>query len=449
MEDVFPKFYISDITRKCLKNKPKFIVDYYADETNHPVKPTLTLKRLPIKTSPLAYLILPSIAFFIMWFGVHLIVGVISLLVALWFSFIDWKKYPIELQRVMDENTELESQHKNRIEIYESEKQFFWDAGKISLATLENKKEIRTRLGYIALKQLQVNYCNDLHPTDNLRGKSEDAFYVLLNQYFGENIKRDLEFLPIALEDSDLQFSNSKLNERMSFGYTPDFIYFDNRTNTYIDIEIDEPYIANGDPIHQIGNNKDYARNTLFVRKGWNVIRFSEFQILFFPKECCLEIAVFIFRLLEDASYLNIILRDNCQTRLPNQLAWTKKTSFKMFTNGYRALKTPNDRYRSIEESLALFPGNFSSLEGDYVFTAERTVKTKYDLDNSNVFNYYHSGVKEIDGLKMGIILVDFFARSPQFFTRYRIQRSPVDMVILRDVEDLSNVLVLRPIKAP
>lgn len=58
-----------------------------------------------------------------------------------------------------------------------------------------------------------------------------------------------------------------------------------------IDIEIDEPYAAlTRKPIHYIGCGDDF-RDALLNNIGWIVIRFTEYQIFFNPKECATLIA--------------------------------------------------------------------------------------------------------------------------------------------------------------
>ena len=58
-----------------------------------------------------------------------------------------------------------------------------------------------------------------------------------------------------------------------------------------IDIEIDEPYAAfTRKPIHYIGCGDDF-RDALLNNIGWIVIRFTEYQVFTYPKECVALIA--------------------------------------------------------------------------------------------------------------------------------------------------------------
>ena len=56
--------------------------------------------------------------------------------------------------------------------------------------------------------------------------------------------------------------------------------------HVHIDIEIDEPYSVNNEPIHYIECDNDQKRNKYFIDHGWIVIRFSERQITLYPKGC-------------------------------------------------------------------------------------------------------------------------------------------------------------------
>lgn len=69
--------------------------------------------------------------------------------------------------------------------------------------------------------------------------------------------------------------------------YEPDIaIVCHNKPYVHIDIEIDEPYSVNNEPIHYIECDNDQKRNKYFVDNGWIVIRFSERQITLYPKGC-------------------------------------------------------------------------------------------------------------------------------------------------------------------
>lgn len=76
------------------------------------------------------------------------------------------------------------------------------------------------------------------------------------------------------------------VNENDSF-YEPDIVIVSKKkSHIHIDIEIDEPYSVNNEPIHYLECENDQKRNKYFVDNGWVVIRFSEKQITLYPKGC-------------------------------------------------------------------------------------------------------------------------------------------------------------------
>ena len=69
--------------------------------------------------------------------------------------------------------------------------------------------------------------------------------------------------------------------------YEPDIVLKD-RSNKHIliDIEIDEPYdLSSRVPTHCLG--RDNKRDDFFSRRGWVVVRFTEYQIVTQINECC------------------------------------------------------------------------------------------------------------------------------------------------------------------
>lgn len=73
--------------------------------------------------------------------------------------------------------------------------------------------------------------------------------------------------------------------------YYPDIVFVYN--NLYFDIEIDEPYVGDdGSPIHYLEecngllSSVDKERNEKMNEMGWEVIRFSEEQVLWAMEEC-------------------------------------------------------------------------------------------------------------------------------------------------------------------
>jgi hypothetical protein len=105
--------------------------------------------------------------------------------------------------------------------------------------------------------------------------------------------------------------------------YSPDIVYFDRKTNIFIDIEIDEPYSRSGSPTHFIDSPRDNVRNSEFVNNGWNVLRFSERQIIEYLPECIQIVDKIIYSCINKTpSELDSILRIVSDDR------WTENESY-------------------------------------------------------------------------------------------------------------------------
>lgn len=88
-----------------------------------------------------------------------------------------------------------------------------------------------------------------------------------------------------------------------------------------IDIEIDEPYAAvTREPIHYVGGGDDF-RDAILNNIGWIVVRFTEYQVFFYPKECAAVIAQ-LLRCIQPAMALPLELL-SCST-LEEVCRWTK-----------------------------------------------------------------------------------------------------------------------------
>ena len=148
-----------------------------------------------------------------------------------------------------------------------------------------------------------------------ITGKSEYDFFILLKEAFNENIDNNLYF----------QFRDSE--------YKPDYVYYDD--SIIIDIEVDEPYeLGNGIPIHFIGSD-DY-RNECFLKSGWNIIRFSEEQIVKEPTKCIEFLKLFI-RIIKDRKIdIASELLDNFSINRVEQ--WTKDEAHQMAYRKYRSI---------------------------------------------------------------------------------------------------------------
>lgn len=203
----------------------------------------------------------------------------------------------------------------NKIEEKENKRlqKIFWD--KIS-----EKDEKRKQLGVVRpttspnnfpiLKLTQAMNVRAARPTLSSGvkiGYSEKLFYSFLIKYF----------------DSHKIFWNNKEIDKKR----PDFIYQDSNNDVNIVIEIDEPYIyESGESIHYIGHEGDEDKNELYLHAGWTLIRFSEFQIIKYPNECCKFLGEVIDYFNLNYSYKNSVHFKGIQS-LPNDKCWTELES--------------------------------------------------------------------------------------------------------------------------
>lgn len=125
-------------------------------------------------------------------------------------------------------------------------------------------------------------------------------------------------------------------------GYTPtaDFILINDDLKLAVDLEIDEPYsFKESLPIHLVEDPKYIYRDKFFLKLGYIVIRFAEYQIAKHPNYCCLHIA----------RVLNQFLDKDTKIALPNSIdiepltpqewkvkTWTQRESQIMADNHIR-----------------------------------------------------------------------------------------------------------------
>lgn len=126
-------------------------------------------------------------------------------------------------------------------------------------------------------------YCFSLRKVIARRGFSEAGFQEYLQEVFKECdllILGDCNILPV--EDNR--------------PFEPDIAIISKKyPSIRIDIEIDEPYAAfTRTPIHYIGCGDDF-RDALLNNIGWIVIRFTEYQVFAYPKECAAHIVQVLY----------------------------------------------------------------------------------------------------------------------------------------------------------
>lgn len=117
------------------------------------------------------------------------------------------------------------------------------------------------------------------------KGFSEENFYRELKSYFPELVR------------SDNQIGR----------YYPDIVFFDEKLNVAICIEIDEPCTIDAvikKHIHS-SEHKASGRTLELQKSGWSILRFTDTQILNQSKECCYYIAKVATYLSSDYKYVN------------------------------------------------------------------------------------------------------------------------------------------------
>lgn len=205
------------------------------------------------------------------------------------------KKYELEYAKFEKEEKEYNEILSLRNKIRE-----YIDKEEEDVAKVLTLKELYSRKN---VQILDLDECKE--------GVSEKTFYPYLVKCFGNRIKRGKK---VITKDSDSS-------------YYPDFIYYDNVRQIFLDIEIDEPYdLMTGDPIHCL--NHDYIRDKFFLDINWCVIRFSEAQIIQEP-ENCIKTLESIINILEYGllKWTSFVKKDMC---------WDKEKATVMAENGFR-----------------------------------------------------------------------------------------------------------------
>jgi len=193
---------------------------------------------------------------------------------------------------------------------------------KINQARLSEDKNFEQEL-FLERQLEYLKYANEPEVnTDNIvEGVSEPYFYEYLKDYFDSKIYPNL-ILP---------------NRTGGRHFYPDFVYWDKEKNLLIDIEIDEPYIGKtGQPIHYSAT--DHQRNKKFIRNRWVVIRFTEKQIIKYPKRCCRVIKDVVAKVFGKN---NINALDT--SFLPKEKRWSKEKARNMANNEYRNSYLPKE----------------------------------------------------------------------------------------------------------
>lgn len=208
-----------------------------------------------------------------------------------------------------------------------------WENTIRKLETNKSQRIVRKNKVQQALSDRNPAECETYEKFENVkRGLSDLWFY--------NKLKNDIEDIggSISLNKKIMIFNYSHLRydlksikkelDNTKF-YYPDIAISINNLN--IDIEIDEPYVLDsGEPIHCIGTD-DY-RNKYIAANGWEIIRFSEQQIVEHSDKCIKTIKNVIESILDGNGY-NVIPAANDDWITP---CWTESMARQMSEECYR-----------------------------------------------------------------------------------------------------------------
>jgi len=186
-------------------------------------------------------------------------------------------------------------------------------------STLRSPERVASYQHNLLLQILSQTVPHDGNGSNAVEGPSERRFGNCLQQCFPGKIQ------------TGLRVQNPSYDQ--GYHYTPDFAYIDQQLNLYIDIEIDEPYSRSGQAIHFIGLGKQQARDDHFKSRGWVVVRFSEEQVVRYPKSCCKSVAEVVAKVTGNTSILSRFANGS---DVPPVRRWTQEEAQQMAARGYR-----------------------------------------------------------------------------------------------------------------
>lgn len=198
------------------------------------------------------------------------------------------------------------------------------------------------------------------------RGIQEGSFEQLLSRFIKDpyEVRSDISLI----NDSDLY-------------YEPDIaIVHQGSPHVHIDIEIDEPYSVNNEPIHYIECDNEQKRNNYFVDHGWIVIRFSERQITLCPKGCLKVVEDVLTSI--DSSYLPEDVSQNEQ--IVPESHWSLEEARQMIATDERS------KYLGIDLTQKSVSNNGETFQKQDLTEHEQIVR-----DESKAMNVSDSHVQE------------------------------------------------------
>lgn len=254
---------------------------------------------------------------------------------------------------------------------------------KVEIAKSEN--EI-LKVNYTSSKKEQINaYPLFRYPKQNTvvrsyrvgttkrRGYKEEVFQRAIQEVFGNHF----------IVSGELRINTGK-NTRP---FEPDIALIDKKNNNLrIDIEINEPYAGiTRQPTHCKGD--DTMRDIYFVDRGWIVIRFSEYQIHLFEKDCLRflsEVITAVSQTFTTPSSLSTF------KAVENEKLWDTVQAQKWEKAKYRE-EYLNHEFRSIEEHQETIERDFNEQEQNEEKLVKPTLIGVLDETPSIGFNLINS----------------------------------------------------------
>ena len=309
-QNTYPKILVPAIL---IGDNYKAVLNELPDEPVLPVKKTVKDER----KASLSFSVILAIVIFIFalnqpdFFGTGMIFITILLIYKFLSSSAQTYEYNSSLQKENEAFSAALVKYQDALQSYKP----ILDLKNALPKYLEEEKEMEKILIIRDLCKIKKTFIED---DNSIKvGYSENKFLYFLNNQFGERIK-----------------TKKKVSNDFE-AYFPDFIYYDNVRQIYLDIEIDEPYdLLEGKPIHCLFD--DSRRDVFFIDHYWSVIRFSEKQIITSPDSCIKTIQSVITAL----EYGH----DNWTIYIEKDDAWEEETAIKMEQEGFR------EKYLGIEK---------------------------------------------------------------------------------------------------
>lgn len=191
-------------------------------------------------------------------------------------------------------------------------------------------------------RKFKYNSTTNIYITSK-KGLSELFFEGYVEEYFGKIYKK-----------------NVRVGQ-----YTPDYALIDESNNFALDVEIDEPYSIDDRVLLHL-KNQNSRRDIYFLESGWNVLRFSEEQVLTQPDSCIKLISLVHARTTLTSEYLKYCTDAD---ELVSKIRWDEKIAARMRREKFRESLYPELKlYRKIDDEFNLSELLICGYDDDFIF---------------------------------------------------------------------------------